>query len=73
MVKNLSEMQEMWVQSLGEEDPLEKEVATHCSILVRQNPWTEKPGRLPCWDCKESDRTEHAHTVTLGLRVFIYF
>ena len=48
MVKNLSEMQEMWVQSLGEEDPLEKEVATHSSILVWEIPWTEKPGRLQC-------------------------
>ena len=46
MVKNLSEMQEMWVQSLGEEDPLEKEVATHSSVLAWEIPWTEDPGGL---------------------------
>ena len=73
MVKNLSEMQETWVQSLGEEDPLEKEVATQSSILVRETPWTEKPGRLQRWGCKESDKNERAYTVILGLCVFIYF
>ena len=46
MVKNLSAMQETWVQSLGQEDPLEKEMATHPSILVWRIPWTEEPGRL---------------------------
>jgi len=39
-------MQEMWVQSLGQEDLLEKEMATHCSILAWKIPWTEEPGRL---------------------------
>ena len=39
-------MQEMWVQSLGWEDPLEKEMATHSSILAWIIPWTEEPGRL---------------------------
>ena len=37
-------MQEMQVWSLGREDPLEKELATHSSILVQENPWTEEPG-----------------------------
>ena len=46
MVKNLSAMQEMWVQSLGWEDPREKEMATHSSILAWRIPWTEEPGRL---------------------------
>ena len=46
MLKNLSSMQEAWVQSLGWEDPLEKEMATHSSILVWEIPWTEEPGRL---------------------------
>ena len=46
MVKNLPAMQEMLVQSLGWEDPLEKGMATHSSILAWRNPWTEKPGRL---------------------------
>ena len=39
-------MQEMWVQSLGREDPLEKEMATHSSILAWEIPWTEEPGAL---------------------------
>ena len=39
-------MQEMWVQSLGQEDPLEKEMATHSNILVWEIPWTEEPGGL---------------------------
>ena len=42
----MQEMQEMQVQSLGEEDPLEKEMATHSSILAWEIPWTEEPGRL---------------------------
>ena len=46
VLKNLSSMQEAWVQSLGWEDPLEKEMATHSSILVWEIPWTEEPGRL---------------------------
>ena len=39
-------MQEMWAQSLDQEDPLEKEMATHSSILAWNIPWTEEPGRL---------------------------
>ena len=46
MVKNLSAMQEMWVQSLYQEDPLEKGMATHLKILAWEIPWTEEPGRL---------------------------
>ena len=46
MVKNLLAMQETWVWSLGWEDSLEKEMATHSSILVWEIPWTEEPGRL---------------------------
>ena len=45
-VKNLPAMQEMWVQSLGQEDPLEEEMATHSSIPVWEIPWTEKLGGL---------------------------
>ena len=48
-IKNLpamQEMQEMWVQSLDLEDPLEEEMATHSSILAWEIPWTEEPGRL---------------------------
>ena len=43
-IKNLPAMQETWVQFLGPEDPLEKEVATHSNILVWEIPWTEEPG-----------------------------
>ena len=46
MVKNLPVLQEMQVQSLGQEDPLEKEIAIHSSILAWEIPWTEEPGGL---------------------------
>ena len=46
LVKNLPAMQETRVQFLGGEDPLEKEMATHSSILAWRIPWTEEPGRL---------------------------
>ena len=46
MVKHLPTMWETWVQSLGQEDLLEKEMATHSSILAWEIPWTEEPGRL---------------------------
>ena len=45
-VKNLPAIQETQVQSLGREDPLEKEMAAHSSILAWKIPWTEEPGRL---------------------------
>ena len=46
MVKNLPAMQENRIQSLGQEDPLEKGMATHSSILIWRIPWTQEPGRL---------------------------
>ena len=46
MVKSLPAMRETWVQSLGREDPLEKEMATHSSILAWKIPWMEEPGGL---------------------------
>ena len=59
MVKHLPAMRETWVQSLGREDPLDKEMATHSSILAWKILWTEEPGRLYSpWGCKESDTTE---------------
>ena len=45
-VKHLPAMQETWFQSLGQKDPLEKEMATHSSTLAWKIPWTGKPGRL---------------------------
>ena len=55
--KNLPAMQETWVQSLGREDSLEKEVATHSNTLDWKIPWTGEPGRLWSMDRKESDTT----------------
>ena len=46
VAKNLPAMQEMWVQSVGQKDYLEKEMTTHSSILAWEIPWTEKPGGL---------------------------
>ena len=46
MIKNLPTMQDTWVQSLGQEDPLEKGMATHSGILAWKIPWTEEPGKL---------------------------
>ena len=59
-VKNLPIMQETWVQSLGQEDSLEKEMPTHSSILASRIPWTEEPGGLQSvpGGHKELDATE---------------
>ena len=46
VVKNLPAKQEMWARSLGQEDPQEKEMATHSSTLAWEIPWTEEPGGL---------------------------
>ena len=64
MVKNLFAMGETWVQSLRWEDPLDKGMATHSSILAWRIPWTEEPGGLQSKDCKELDTTEQL-TLTL--------
>ena len=50
-------MQETLAQSLGQEGSLEKEIATHCSILAWKIPWTEEPGRLQFMGSQESDMT----------------
>ena len=71
MVKNLPTMQETWIRSLHWEDPLEKGMATHSSILAWKIPWTKEPGGLQ--GRKESDMTVsvartrsrvHTHTHT---------
>ena len=54
----MQEMREMQVRSLGQEDPLEKKIATHFSILAWEIPWTGKPGRLPSMGSQELDVTE---------------
>ena len=57
LVKNLPAVQETWVRFLGWEDLLEKEMATHSSILAWRIPWTEEPGRLQSIGFQESDTT----------------
>ena len=68
MVKNLPAMQETWFRSLGQEDPLEKGMATHSSILAWRIPWTEELGDYSPWGCKELDTTEQ-----LSLFFFLIF
>ena len=61
-------MQETHVQSLGEEDPLEKGMATHSSILAWTIPWTEEPGGLQFWGHKKLDMTKWVtHSLSLSL------
>ena len=61
LVKSLPVMQETWVRSLGWEDPLEKEMAAHSSILAWRIPWTEEPGGLQSMGSQESDTTQRLH------------
>ena len=56
-VKNQPTMQEMWVWSLGQEDPLEKQMVNHFSILAWEIPWTEEHGGLQSTGSKEQDTT----------------
>ena len=56
----MQEMQEMWVRSLGREDPLEEGMTTHFSILAWEIPWTEEPGGLQPMG-SQSDMTEYHH------------
>ena len=56
----------MWVQSLRQEDPLEKQMATHSSILAWEIPWTEEPGGLQSKGHTESDMTERLNNNYMG-------
>ena len=70
VVKNLPAMQETWVWSLGWEDPVEKGMATHSSILAWRSPWTEEPGGLQSMG---SQRVIHSLvTNTFNLYLFIW-
>ena len=69
MVKNLLAMQEIPVGSLGREDPLEKEMATHSTILAWKIPWTEEPGRLQPMG---SQRVRYNEQLTLSLYYLKY-
>ena len=60
-LKRLPAVWETWVRSLGREDPLEKEMATHSSILAWRIPWTEEPDGYSPWGRKELDMTERLH------------
>ena len=64
MVKNLPAMQEMWVQSLGQEDPLEKGMATHSTILAWRIPWPEEPGGLRSMGLQRVRHDWATHTLT---------
>ena len=67
-------MQEMWIWSLGQEDPLEEEVATHSSILIWKIPSTEEyhyQSTVP-WGLKESDMTEHTQLQTVKVLPFCF-
>ena len=68
MVKRLSTMRETWVRSLGQEDPLEKEMAIHSSTIAWKIPWTEKPGRL---QSMRLQRVEHDGATSLSLILFL--
>ena len=68
LAKRLPAMQETWVRSLGWEDPLEKEMATHSSILAWRIPWTEDPDRLQSMG---SQRVRHNWATSLSLSLSI--
>ena len=73
MVKHPTAMQETWVQSLGREDPLEKEMAIRSSILAWKIPWTEKPGGLYSpWGHKESDMIKQLTHTYPNLKKYIH-
>ena len=60
-LKHLPAMWKTWVRSLGQEDPLEKEMASHSSILAWRIPWMEELGGLQSTGCNESDTNEQLH------------
>ena len=61
MIKNLPANKGDTGSIPGQEDPLEKEMATHSSILAWEIPWTEEPGGYSSWGCRKSAMTEHAY------------
>ena len=68
MVKDLPAVQETHVRSLGWEDPMEEEMATHSSVLAWEIPWTRRPARYSPWGRKEWDTADHERlTLMKGL------
>ena len=74
MVKNLPTVQETWVRSLGQEDPLAKGMATYSSILAWRIPWTEKPGGLKSMGSHRvrQNGVINTHTAFLGVSSIIF-
>ena len=67
----MQKTQETWVWSLGWEDPLEEEMATHSSILARLNPWSEEPGRLQSMELQRGGQdwaNEHANELIYKIK-----
>ena len=60
-------MQETWVQSLGQEDPLEEAMATHSNILAWRIPWTEKPGGLHSMELQRVGQGDKSYEEKVGL------
>ena len=74
-VKNPPAMQKIWVWSLGGEDPLEKEMATHSSVLAWEIPWTEEPGRLQSMGLQRVGHdlvTKHTRTYIVAMKTLSY-
>ena len=69
LVKNMPAVQETCVQSLGWEDPLKKEMATHSSILVWEISWPEEPGGLQSMGLQKSDKTGVTKITTVGKQI----
>ena len=69
----MQEMQETWVWSLGQEDPLEKEMATHSRILAWKIPWTEEPDGLQSMGSQKLDMTEHTQKYLENTQIIIAF
>ena len=81
MVKNPPAMQETWIWSLGQEDPLEEGIVTHSSIFSRKIPWTEEPRRLQSMELQRvrhnwmtnTHMCTHTHTLTsVGQMLFVF-
>ena len=73
MGKESTAVQETWVQSLSQEDPLEEEMATHSSILAWKIPWTEEPGGLQSMGVAELETAERLRTLTCFTLFPIHF
>ena len=71
-LKCLPAMRETWVRFLGRKDPLEKEMATHSSILVWRIPWTEEPGGLQSMGSQRVDTAERLHFTQYHAFSFIH-